>query len=126
MLPEFFVEETVVREAGESLVFDCGENADDNFLLTLGITHATEQESIEVTIFDSKDGLRWRPVPLVRFSPKYYCGNYQLSVQSPHERWLKASWQVERWGSAGARPYFSVYLKCVPSAAARALTTSAA
>ncbi len=125
MLPEFFVEETVVREAGESPVFDCGEHADQNLLLTLGITHATEQESIEVTIFDSKDGLRWRPIPIAHFSPKYYCGTYQLNLPAPHGRYLKAVWRVERWGAGGARPYFGLHLKCTQPHTARALTHAA-
>jgi hypothetical protein len=107
---EFLVEETAVREAGESPVFDCGENALD-LVLTMGITHAIEQESIEVTIFDSPDGVRWKPVPLVRFTPKYYCGVYQMSVPRPRQRYLKAAWRVERWGNA-ARPYFGFYLHC--------------
>lgn len=130
MLPEFFVEETVVREAGESQVFDCGErtrgeNTDHNLLLTLGITHATEQESIEITIFDSRDGLRWRPIPVAQFTPKYYCGTYQLSLPARHERFLKAAWRVERWGAGGARPYFGFYLKVSQPFTARVLTHAA-
>ncbi len=116
-LPEFFVEETVVREAGESPVFDCGETEVQPLLLTLGITHATEQESIEVTIFDSADGARWRPAPLVQFAPKYYCGTYQMTLDRPHQRFLRACWRVDRWGAEGARPYFGFYLKCAPALA---------
>jgi hypothetical protein len=113
-MAEFLVEETAVREAGESHVFDCGENA-QNLSLTLGITHAIEQESIEVLIFDSRDGVRWKPIPLVRFTPKYYCGLYQITMAQPHERYLKAAWRVERWGS-GVKPYFGFYLQCTAPA----------
>src|SRR5271166_2686430 len=109
-MAEFVVEETVVREAGESHDFDCGENP-QTLNLTLGITHAIEQESIEVLIFDSRDRARWRPTPLVRFSPKYYCGVYQITVPAPHERYLKAAWRVERWGNS-AKPFFGFYLQC--------------
>lgn len=121
-MAEFLVEETAVREAGESPVFDCGENA-QTLTLTLGITHAIEQESIEVLIFDSSDGTRWKPIPLARFTPKYYCGIYQITVTPPHERYLKAVWGVERWGN-GAKPYFGFYLRCA-APVARALALAA-
>jgi len=109
-MAEFLVEETAVREAGESAVFDCGDNT-HALTLTLGITHAIEQESLELLIFDSADGERWKPMPLVCYTPKYYCGIYQMTVSPPHERFLRAVWRAECWGK-GARPYFGFYLRC--------------
>ena len=109
-MTQFVVEQTAVREAGESPAFDCGEEP-QTLTLTLGITHALERESIDVLIFDSRDGVRWKPAPLAHFTPKYYCGVYKMTVLRPHERYLRAMWRMQRWGD-GAKPYFGFYLQC--------------
>jgi hypothetical protein len=80
MLPVFLVEETTVRESGESAVFDTGDHSNQNLLLTFGITHAVEHQSIGIDIQGSHDGLSWPAKPVVSFTPKFYCGTYQMVV----------------------------------------------
>jgi hypothetical protein len=70
MLPIFLVEETTVRESGESALFDASEHTNQNLALTLGITHAVEQESIGIDIHGSEDGLSWSPKPIVSLAPR--------------------------------------------------------
>ena len=59
MLPMFLIEETTVRESGESAIFDTSEQTTHNLALTLGITHAVEQESIGIDIYGSEDRRSW-------------------------------------------------------------------
>jgi hypothetical protein len=110
MLPNFLVEEATVRECGESAPFALGEQSDQNLLVTLGITHAMEQESLEVDIFLSKDGLSWPHQPAVSFTQKFYCGTYQMTVPADGARFLKAEWRVNRWARRESRPFFRFYV----------------
>jgi hypothetical protein len=110
MLPIFLVEETTVRESGESAVFDAAEHSSQNLLLTLGITHAVEQESIGIAIHGSKDGVSWTPKPIATLAPKFYCGTYQLIVPPCEARYFKARWRVERWSQADRQPFFRFYI----------------
>jgi len=99
-----------VRESGESAVFDVKAHANQNLLLTFGITHAVEQESIGIAIYGSSDGRSWTSKPLVTFAPKSYCGTYQLILPQCETRYLKAVWNVARWSANGHRPYFRFYV----------------
>jgi hypothetical protein len=122
MLPVFLVEETTVRESGQSAVFDATEHSGQSLLLTFGITHAVERESIGIDIHGSKDGLVWSRKPLVSFTPKSYCGTYDLSLPRCETQYLKAAWSVKRWSRDEDQPFFRFYLF---AQAARARTAMA-
>src|SRR5215469_1997733 len=108
MLPEFLVQETTVREAGESDILPLPNSRQPNLTLTLGITHAMEHESIDVDVFASRDGNKWLPV--ASFTRKYYCGTYQLFLSGLEAKYLKAVWRVTRWGKGEIRPFFRFYV----------------
>jgi hypothetical protein len=112
MLPHFLMQETTVREAGQSsditLDFQGGV-----LVLTLGITRIIEQESIDVSIWGSADGSEWGTKPLAAFPQKFYCGTYQLVIdltERPEVKHLRAKWQVNRWGKGDPKPLFSLYV----------------
>jgi hypothetical protein len=106
MLPDFLVPEITVREGGESSVFTVDESS---LVLTLSITHATEQESLDLEIYESSDGTSWSAEPIAGFKKKCYCGTYQL-VSRAHAPFIKAVWRVSRWSRSEARPFFRFYL----------------
>lgn len=113
MLPQFLVPETTVREAGTGPVLDLGADRGDSLILTLGITRIIEQESLDVSIWGSADGAEWGAKPLLSFPQKFYCGTYQILLdlsEQPDVRYLRAKWQVNRWGKGDSRPLFTVYL----------------
>jgi hypothetical protein len=114
MLPVFLVEETTVRESGESAIFDASGHSGQNLLLTFGITHAIERESIGLDIQGSKDGLSWSPEPIVSFSPKFYCGTYQVILSRCEAQYLRAVWRVLRWSRADRQPLFRFYILAQP------------
>ena len=110
MLPSFLIHETTVRESGESSSFSIEPYRDRNLMLTLGIMHAMEQESLDVDLFASPDGTKWPATPVASFTRKYYCGTYQLLLPHADGRFLKAVWRVSRWGRGDTRPFFRFYL----------------
>jgi len=110
MLPGFLIHETTVRESGESGLFSLEEYRDHNLMLTLGITHAMEQESLDVDLFASPDGKKWSAMPIASFTRKYYCGTYQMLLSGNENPFVKAVWKVNRWGRGEGRPFFKFYL----------------
>jgi len=112
MLPQFLLPETTVRDAGQSPDIDLGELQSGTLVLTLGLTRIIEQESIDVSFWGSVDGSDWGSKPLVAFPQKFYCGTYQilLDLTDRPVRFLRAKWQVNRWGKGDPKPLFGIYL----------------
>ena len=113
MLPNFLVPETVLREAGTGPELSVGSNPAGALLLTLGITRIIEQQSLDLSIWGSTDNTEWGAKPLISFPQKFYCGTYQLLLdlsQHPDVKYLRAKWQVSRWGRGDPKPLFGIYL----------------
>ena len=113
MLPQFLLQETTVRTAGASSDIDLGQQLGGTLLLTLGITRIIEQESLDLSVWGSADGSDWGAGPLVSFPQKFYCGTYQMAIdlaQHPDVKYLRAKWQVNRWGKGDSKPLFGLYL----------------
>jgi hypothetical protein len=113
MLRDFLLPETTVREAGAGPRVDLGDQMGGTLLLTLGITRIIEQQSIDVSIWGSADGTEWGAKPVAAFPQKFYCGTYQVVVDltdRPEVRYLRAQWQVNRWGRGDSKPLFTIYL----------------
>lgn len=113
MLPQFLLPETTVREAGSSPDLSIAEQAGSSLILTLGITRIIEQQSLDVSIWGSANGADWGTKALVAFPQKFYCGTYQilLDLSSRSEvKYLRAKWQVNRWGKGDPKPLFGLYL----------------
>ena len=113
MLPEFLVPETTIREAGAGPVISLCEQQGGSLLFTLGITRTIEQERLELSIWGSADSEDWGTKPLITFPQKFYCGTYQLTLdlsERPQIQYLRAKWQVNRWGRGDSKPLFTAYL----------------
>ena len=113
MLAQFLIPESVVREAGAGPEVKLDPADSGPILLTLGITRIIEQESLDVSIWGSADGVEWGSKPLVAFPQKFYCGTYQLLLdlgQHPGVKYLKAKWDLNRWGRGDPKPLFGIYL----------------
>ncbi len=90
-----------------------GANEGGVLALTLGITRIVEQESLDLSIWGSTDGVEWGTQPLIAFSQKFYCGTYELVLdlsERPDVKYLRAQWQVNRWGRGEATPLFDFYV----------------
>jgi hypothetical protein len=112
VLPNFLLPEMVVRESGAGPELEVRRVK--TLLLTLGITRIVPQESLQVSIWGSPDGNNWGAAPLVVFPKKFYCGTYPLLIdlsEHPGVRFIRAQWEVTRWGRADAVPLFDFYLR---------------
>ena len=113
MLPKFLLEESIRHEDGASQVLDVSSQSSRTLLLTLGITRIVEQESLDVTIHGSEDGVTWNPKPLLTFPQKFYCGVYAMLLDLANEptvRFVRAQWKMNRWGRGEPTALFGFYL----------------
>ena len=113
MLPNFILPETTVREAGNGSPLELGQSQGRLILLTMGITRILEQESLDVSVWGSADNADWGTKALIAFPQKFYCGTYQILLdlsKSPEVNYLRAKWQVNRWGKGDPKPLFGFYL----------------
>ena len=129
MLDVFLVSEITVESNGESAPVELGPAQGKNFLLTLAITNIIEQESLDVSVWGSEDGQTWSEKALAAFPQKFYKGIHQLLLDlsgQPGVRFLKAKWELNRWGRGDPKPRFSFLLKLqeqnVPAATSPART----
>jgi hypothetical protein len=113
MLPNFLVADSVRREDGMSDPVEIGPAAGRIVHLTLGITRIIEQESLDVSIWASKDGQDWGTKPVASFPQKFYCGTYSVLVDladAPEARYLRIQWKMSRWGRGDPKPLFGFYV----------------
>ncbi len=113
MLPAFLLPETTVREAGTGPEIALGPDKGRTLLLTLGITRIIEQESLDISIWGSADGTDWGSKPIITYPQKFYCGTYQIVLDlsgRPDIRYMRAKWQVNRWGRGDSSPLFTIFL----------------
>ena len=105
---------TVVTAKGDSEPIDLGIAANPVFLATLSITKVVEQESIELSFFASSDGTTWEAKPVVSLPQKFYAGEYPLLVdltKTDGAKFLRAHWEVNRWGRGPVTPSFEIGLR---------------
>lgn len=112
-------EKTKVTAKGDGPIIELGSAAGRVFLLMLEITTVVEQESLDVSIFGSPDGVTFGPKPIDKFPQKFYRGQHPLLLDlssQPATKFLRAHWEVNRWGRGDATPTFEfqVSLKEVP------------
>jgi hypothetical protein len=113
MLPKFVLEETVVREAGTSPSISVADSPSELLILTLGINRIIEQQSLDLSIWGSSDNADWGTKPLIAFPQKFYCGIYQMLLDlsaHPGVQYIRAKWQVNRWGKGDLKPLFGIYI----------------
>jgi hypothetical protein len=120
MVDTFLVPEaTTVTAKGDGPVVEVGAAANRAFLLQLNITRILEQQALDVSIFGSADGNTWGQKALTSFPQKFYRGDHPLLLdlgQHPEVRFLRAHWEVNRWGRGPETPMFQfqVRLREVP------------
>jgi hypothetical protein len=114
---QFLLPETTVTEKGNSEAIALGSAAGKVLLLTLGITEIAEQQSLDVAIYGSRDGQEWGEKPLRVFPQKFYRGIYSILCdlsQQPEIQFLRAGWNVQRWGVGSPTPMFRFYVFSEP------------
>ena len=87
-------------------------------VVSLGINHVIENERLAVSIWGSADGDNWGCKPLISFAPKSYCGIYSTFLNLaplPRFRYLRAKWNMVRWGRGDGAALFGFYVSAQES-----------
>jgi hypothetical protein len=111
---------TAVNSKGDGPTVDVSAAMGHVFLLTLDIARIVEQESIDVSILASADGATWDPKSVAAFPQEFYCGEYPLLLDlsgHPDAKFVRAHWEVARWGRGTETPMFDfgLTIKEVPA-----------
>ena len=104
---------TVASAKGDGPAIDVSSAANRVFLLTLHINDIVEQEALDVSIYASGDGAAWGAKPLTTFPQKFYRGQHPLLLDlTGHAdvKFLRAHWEVNRWGRGTEIPMFAFHL----------------
>jgi hypothetical protein len=115
MLDTFLVPEaTTVTAKGDGPVVDVGAATHRVFLLQLSITRILEQQALDVSVHGSADGTAWGQKSLIAFPQKFYRGEHPLLLyltQQPEIRFLRAHWEMNRWGRGPETAMFQFQLR---------------
>ena len=115
MKPFFLVEEQEVTKNGAGPAV--GLEGTLLLEITLGITAIVEQQSLDLGIHGSTDGVEWTSKPLAAFPQKFYRGIYSIlfdAAKHPEIRHIRAQWKVSRWGRGDLTPRFRFYVAAGP------------
>ena len=111
---------TVVTAKADGPAVDVGSASNRVFLVTLAITKIIEQESLDVSIFGSADGVAWSAKSIAAFRQEFYAGEFPLLLDltaHPDVKFVRAHWEVARWGRGTETPMFEfgVTMREVPA-----------
>jgi len=101
--------ETRVEKNGAGPAYELGALAGKPVMIVLRITEIIEQESLHVSIWGSPDGKEWGREALFWYPQKFYQGVSPAALdltQLPQVKFLRANWEVNRWGRGDPRPLF--------------------
>ena len=94
---------------GDGVALDISETVSRTFFCTLTVADQIEQESLDVSIWGSADGHDFGKKPLLKLPQQFYQGNCKmvLDVSSrPEVKFLRARWELNRWGRVAPQPMF--------------------
>ncbi len=104
---------TRVEANGNGAKVDVSASQTRTFLCELQITDQIEQESIDVSIWGSADGENWGRKPILMLPQQFYRGEtrmvFDLTLR-PEVKFIRAGWEVNRWGRVAPLPMFVIGL----------------
>ena len=83
---------------------------------TRTVADQIEQESLDVSIWGSADGQDFGKRPLLKLPQQFYRGTTKLVLDislRPEVKFLRAGWELNRWGRVSPDPMFVVGLELV-------------
>lgn len=100
---------TKMESNGEGASFDISSSSTRTFLGLLTVADQIEQESLDVSIYGSADGAAWTPKPLLKLPQQFYRGHAKMILDlslRPEIKFVRANWEVNRWGRGAPLPMF--------------------
>lgn len=93
---------------------DVSSSQTRTFLCRLTITEQIEQESLDVSVWGSADGQDFGKKPLLKIPQQFYCGTTKMVLDismRPEVKFLRAKWELNRWGRVAPTPMFVASLE---------------
>lgn len=117
---EFFLvpHGTRVEASGDGQAFELPVRGPRIFVCRLEITESVEQQSLELSFWGSADGQDWGKMPLLKFPQRFYRGSTQMALDlspRPEVKFIRARWEVNRWGRGLPRPRFAFHVTARPA-----------
>jgi hypothetical protein len=111
---------TRVEENGEGDKVDISASSTRTFFCVMVISDQIEQESIDVSIWGSADGENWGSRPILKLPQRFYRGETRAVLELvlvPEVKFIRARWDLNRWGRVAPLPMFRVglHLEEVPA-----------
>lgn len=106
--------DTRVAENGEGEKVDVDASSTRTFFCVMIITDQIEQESIDVSIWGSADGENWGSHPILKLPQRFYRGDTRAVLElvlRPDVKFVRARWELNRWGRVAPLPMFRVGLR---------------
>ncbi len=110
----YLLRRTLTETDGESPPYELGELAGKPLLMVLRVTDIIEQESLHVSVWGSADGKDWGSKALFWFPQRFYRGVTPAAIdlrQRPEVKFLKARWELNRFGRGYPVPRFEFSLE---------------
>ena len=105
--------DTLLQENGAGEAMDVSAAATRTFLCIMFISDQIEQESIDISIWGSADGQDWGTKPILKLPQRFYRGETRAVLElvfRPEVKWIRAQWELNRWGRVAPLPMFRVGL----------------
>ena len=103
--------DTTLVENGVGETFDIGASSTRTFFCVMVITDQLEQESIDISIWGSPDGQNWGTHPILKLPQRFYRGETRAVLElvlRPDVKFIRARWDLNRWGRVAPLPMFKV------------------
>ena len=100
---------TLVRENGNGAPVDTHASQTRTFFCVMNIADQIEQESVDVSIWGSADGENWGTHPILKLPQQFYRGETRAVLDLtlvPEVNFIRASWELNRWGRVAPLPMF--------------------
>lgn len=100
---------TALTGKGQGAAIDVSAANGRNFLLTLTISEAVEQEYLELSVYGSADGTQFGTAPIVTLPQRFYVGDYPVLLDlssRPDIGFVRVAWDCVRWGRGELNPRF--------------------
>src|SRR5580698_10417883 len=112
--------DTKVEENGQGEKVDVSAASTRTFFCIMLITDQIEQESIDVSIWGSADGENWGTHPILKLPQSFYRGETRAVLELVlrlEVKFIRARWDLNRWGRVAPLPMFRVglHLQEVPA-----------
>jgi hypothetical protein len=107
---------TRVEANGFGPAVDIRASKSRTFFCLLTITDQIEQESVDVSIWGSAEGETWGASPLLKLPQQFYRGETRAVLDLnlvPEVNFIRAGWELNRWGRVAPTPLFVLGLRLV-------------